>query len=448
MDSTNFIKGFSKLSKEEKLHAISQLFSSPTVVENELKNYWHPDASLQKLFDELSENTITNFYLPFGIIPNVVMNQKTYFVPAVIEESSVIAAASKSAKFWSERGGFHAEVVGTEKIGQVHFIWNGDGEKLKAHFASLQSELIEKTRAITENMEKRGGGITAIELVDLTAQEKGLYQLKASFETCDSMGANFVNSCLEEFAEILKEWMHESEFFSKEEADELKIIMCILSNYTPNCLVKVWVECPIEALEGTEKGMRAEEFAWKFQKAVRIAEIDVHRATTHNKGIYNGIDAVILATGNDFRAIEAVGHAYAAKDGKYTSLTSLSLENNIFKYTLTVPMALGVVGGLTNLHPVVKRGLELLGKPSARELMMITATIGLANNFGAVRSLVTSGIQKGHMKMHLFNILNTFQATEQERDLALVYFQENKVSYSEVRQFLEQIRNERAAINV
>src|SRR5690606_7719112 len=109
----------------------------------------------------------------------------------------------------------------------------------------------------------------------------------------DSMGANFVNSCLEEFAEILKEWMHESEFFSKEEADELKIIMCILSNYTPNCLVKVWVECPIEALEGTEKGMRAEEFAWKFQKAVRIAEIDVHRATTHNKGIYNGIDAVI-----------------------------------------------------------------------------------------------------------------------------------------------------------
>lgn len=448
MNSANFIKGFSKLSKEEKLHAIAQLFSSPTEVENELKNYWHSDPSLQTLFDELSENTITNFYLPFGIIPNVIINEKTHFVPAVIEESSVIAAASKSAKFWAERGGFHAEVIGTEKIGQVHFIWNGNGEKLKNHFPELKNELITKTRPITENMEKRGGGITDIQLVDLTEQEQGLYQLKASFETCDSMGANFVNSCLEEFAEILKEWMQESGHFSKEEALDLKIIMCILSNYTPNCLVKVWVECPIEALEGAEKGMNAEEFAWKFQKAVRIAEIDVHRATTHNKGIYNGIDAVVLATGNDFRAIEAVGHAYASKNGKYSSLTSLSLENNTFKYTLTVPMALGVVGGLTNLHPVVKRGLELLGKPSAQELMMITASIGLANNFGAVRSLITSGIQKGHMKMHLFNILNTFQATEKEKDLALAHFQENKVSYSEVRQFIEQIRNERAAINV
>ncbi len=448
MDSNNFIKGFSKLNKEEKLHAIAQLFAQPAEVEKELKNFWHADESLQHLFDELSENTITNFYLPFGIIPNVVLNNKTYFIPAVIEESSVIAAASKSAKFWAERGGFHAEVVGTEKIGQVHFIWNGNGEKLKQHFPELKQELISKTRSITENMEKRGGGITDIVLVDLSEQEKGLFQLKASFETCDSMGANFVNSCLEEFAEILKEWMLVSGHFSSEEAQDLKVIMCILSNYTPNCLVKVWVECPISALEGAEKEMSADEFVWKFQKAVRIAEIDIHRATTHNKGIYNGIDAVVLATGNDFRAIEAVGHAYASKDGKYTSLTSLSLENNTFKYTLTVPMALGVVGGLTNLHPVVKRGLELLGKPSAQELMMLVATIGLANNFGAVRSLITSGIQKGHMKMHLFNILNTFQATENEKELALEYFKENKVSYSEVRQFLDQIRNEKAAINV
>lgn len=442
MNSNNFIKGFSKLTKKEKLHAIAQLYAEPAAVEKDLKNFWHPDESLQTLFDELSENTITNFFLPFGIIPNVVINDKTYFVPAVIEESSVIAAAAKSAKFWAERGGFHAEVLGTEKIGQVHFIWTGDGAKLKQHFPALKSELIEKTRSITENMKKRGGGILDITLVDLTDQEDGLYQLKATFDTCDSMGANFVNSCLEEFAEILKEWMAESGFFSQKEADDLSIIMCILSNYTPNCLVKVWVECPIADLAGAEKGMSAEEFVWKFQKGVRIAEIDVHRATTHNKGIYNGIDAVVLATGNDFRAIEAVGHAYAAKDGKYTSLTSLSLENGIFKYTLTAPMALGVVGGLTNLHPVVKRGLELLGKPSAQELMMITAAIGLANNFGAVRSLVTSGIQKGHMKMHLVNILNTFKANEEEKTQAFEHFKENKVSYSEVRNYLDQLRAE------
>ena len=186
--------------------------------------------------------------------------------------------------------------------------------------------------------------------------------------------------------------------------------------------------------------MSPQEFAWKFEKAVRVAHIDPHRATTHNKGIYNGIDAVVLATGNDFRAIEACGHTYASKDGKYTSLSHISLENDTFKFWLEVPMAIGVVGGLTSLHPMVKRSLELLDNPSAEELMMISATAGLANNFGALRSLTTTGIQKGHMKMHLLNIANHFNATDVEKEAAIVYFADKKVSFTTVRDFIDNYR--------
>jgi hydroxymethylglutaryl-CoA reductase len=289
-------------------------------------------------------------------------------------------------------------------------------------------------------MQKRGGGIIDIELVNHTEKEPGYYQLMCSFNTCDSMGANFINSCLEEFASILKDWFIEHPIFSEKEK-EVEVIMSILSNYTPDCLVKCWVECPIDDLGSFENGVSAQEFAQKFAKAIRIAEIDPYRATTHNKGIYNGIDSVVLATGNDFRAVEACGHAYAGHTGTYKSLSELSLDNGIFKFTLTVPMALGVVGGLTGLHPVVKRGLEMLGHPSAKELMMIAATIGLANNFSAVKSLTTVGIQQGHMKMHLFNIMNHFEATEVEKEKALDHFITEKVSFSTVREFIEKTRS-------
>jgi len=173
-----------------------------------------------------------------------------------------------------------------------------------------------------------------------------------------------------------------------------------------------------------------------MSKAIRIAHIDPYRATTHNKGIFNGIDAVILATCNDFRAIEAGGHTYAAKDGQYKSLSHCSIENGIFKFWLDVPLAIGTVGGLTKLHPVAKRSLELLGNPDARTLMQIVAVTGLAQNFAALRSLVTVGIQKGHMKMHLLNILNHLEASEKQIKEAVAYFKDKVVSFSAVRDFL------------
>lgn len=352
----------------------------------------------------------------------------------VIEESSVVAAASKSAKFWYKFGGFHTEIVETEKVGQVHFVWNDDIQKLRDRFEELKVLLIDGTRDITENMRNRGGGVRDIILKDLSDKEPGLMQLYATFETVDSMGANFVNSCLEKFADLFRGWHSEQPEFKE---GGLEIIMSILSNLTPNCLVKCWVETEIENLSNIVPGVSGEEFAKKFNTAVRIAQVDPYRATTHNKGIYNGVDVVVLATGNDFRAVEACGHAYASMNGEYTSLTSCTIEDGKFRFTLTLPLALGVVGGLTNLHPLVKLSHEILDHPSAKELMSISAAAGLANNFGAVKSLTTTGIQQGHMKMHLFNIMNQLNVEKEDRDKVVEYFKDKNVSVSAVRAFVE-----------
>jgi len=437
----NIISGFSKLNKHAKLELVGSRFENSEQVIEELKSYWHDDPAKQKLFDEFSENTISNFYFPYGIAPNFVINGKSYLVPMVIEESSVVAAASNGAKFWSNKSGFRAEVISTTKVGQVHFIWRGEVEKLQAFFPLLKHKMLKATKHHTESMEKRGGGILDIELVDMTDEIENYFQLKATFETVDAMGANFINSCLEDFAETLKEHFMTNEYYEGDERN-CRVIMAILSNYTPDCLVKTEVECSVECLRKAGEIDDPEDFAWKFEKAVQIAKVDPHRATTHNKGIFNGIDAVALATGNDFRAIEAGGHTYAARDGKYRSLTDVDISNGKFKYSLTVPLALGTVGGLTALHPLAGFSLKLLQNPSAKELMMIAASVGLANNFGAIKSLVTKGIQMGHMKMHLLNILNSFNLNEREKKLAVAHFANYKVSYTTVKKFVESLRKE------
>jgi len=216
--------------------------------------------------------------------------------------------------------------------------------------------------------------------------------------------------------------------------------MSILSNYTPECLVRAWVECPVEKLGPFDNGLEAATLAEKFRKAVRIAYLDPHRATTHNKGIFNGVDAVVLATANDFRAVEAGCHTFAARDGQYRSLSHCAIEDGIFHFWLDLPLALGTVGGLTKLHPIAKLSLEMLGNPSAEELMMIIASTGLAQNFAAVRSLVTTGIQSGHMKMHLANILNHLGANAAEAADAMKYLEGKTVSFTAVREYLKQVR--------
>ncbi|GIV34825.1 MAG: 3-hydroxy-3-methylglutaryl coenzyme A reductase [Chitinophagales bacterium] len=433
------VEGFSKLSKQAKLEWVAHnFFKNPDAVIQEFKSYWHNDEKLQKLFDEFSENTLTNFYMPYNVAPNFMINGKIYAVPMVIEESSVVAAAAGSAKFWLERGGFHSEVISTVKIGQVHFSWRGDFHKLKKFIRHIKPILIRNAHPITRNMEKRGGGILDIELINMTSYDPDYYQLKATFETCESMGANFINSVLENFAATLTQEALVYPDFTDEERD-VRVIMSILSNYTPDCIVRTWVECPIHEL-GVIEGMQPEEFATKFAKAIKIAKVDVFRAATHNKGIMNGADAVVIATGNDFRATEACAHVYAARSGRYQSLSDIKLDGGKFHFAVELPMALGVVGGLTTLHPLVKLSLEMLGNPTARELMMIASAVGLANNFSAVKSMTTVGIQKGHMKMHLLNILKQFEATEEETEKAKEYFKHHVVSYAAVRNFLISIR--------
>lgn len=431
-----FIEGFSKKNKQEKLEAITRYFKAPEKTLETFKSFDHSDPKIQEVINEFSENTISNFHLPFSIAPNFLINGKTYAVPMVIEESSVVAAASKSAKFWYGLGGFHTKIVDTEKVGQVHFLWHDDIEKLKNRFVELKQLLMDESQDITVNMRKRGGGIKDIVLKDLSDKEPGLMQLFVTFETVDSMGANFVNSCLEQFADTFRNW-HQAQ--SEFKADGLEVIMSILSNLTPNCVVKCWVETDVKNLDGIVDGVSGAEFAKKFHTAVRIAQVDPYRATTHNKGIYNGIDAVVLATGNDFRAVEACGHAYASINGNYSSLTNCTIENGVFRFELTLPIAMGVVGGLTNLHPLVKLSHEILDFPNARELMGIAAAAGLANNFGAVKSLTTTGIQQGHMKMHLFNIMNQLDVANANKDKVVEHFKDKNVSVSAVRTYVESL---------
>jgi len=425
------VKGFSKLTKQEKVSwIVSSFFKNNPDAESIIKKYWNDDNVLQQLHDEFIENTITNYYLPFGVAPNFLINGKLFAIPMAIEESSVVAAASKAAKFWLDRGGFKAKVISTTKIGQVHFMFTGDKSILNDFFSVVKSKLISEAKSITKNMEKRGGGIKIIELVDKTAVLENYYQLHCSFETLDAMGANFINSCLEQFAKTFQSEAKHFNGFTEEERN-IEIVMSILSNYVPDCIVRAEVSCPVSELN-EDAGVSPEDFSDRFVRAVQIAQVEPYRAVTHNKGIMNGIDAVVLATGNDFRAVEAGVHAYAARNGSYSSLTQATVENGIFKFWIELPLALGTVGGLTNLHPLVKLALEMLEKPSAKELMQIIAVAGLAQNFGALRSLTTTGIQKGHMKMHLMNILNQMGASVNEKQQIARYFEGKTVVHSDV----------------
>ena len=433
MSNSQYINGFSKLSNSEKISIIVSRTNIAIEQFNVLNQFKLQNTEIQKQLNEISENVVSNYMLPFSIAPNFMVNGKAYFVPMVIEESSVVAAASAAAKFWFNRGGFVAKVISTIKVGQVHFRWLGNSKQLKSEFGNIKERLIASSSHLLENMRRRNGGIVDIELIDFTNKLENYYQVRVKFETADAMGANIINSVLEEMAQALKQYFFEH--FSDAES-ECDIVMAILSNHTPESIVECYVECDIDDLAEISGELSPMEYAQKFKLAVDIANVDIYRATTHNKGIYNGVDAVVLATGNDFRAVEACGHSYAARNGYYKSLTTVDIDKGKFRYTLRIPMALGTVGGLTNLHPLAKLSLDILGKPSAKELMAIVAAAGLANTFSAVRALTTSGIQKGHMRFHLNNILSLLNATNDQKERAEEYFKNRKVSHKSVQEFL------------
>ncbi|MGE4290488.1 MAG: hydroxymethylglutaryl-CoA reductase, degradative [Salinivirgaceae bacterium] len=430
MEKKETIEGFYKFSRTEKIALLKLSDESKEL----LNRAQISDPEIAGIIDELSENTISHYPFPMGVAPNVWINNKLYTLPLVTEESSVVAAIAKAAKFWAQHGGFQATIFGTEKKGQVHFFWKGEKALLTNKFDALKDFILFRIRPYTRRMQKRGGGISNIALADKTALLDYYYQLDVSFETLDAMGANFINSCLEDMAKSLQQFVS-----CDLELDEnlLEINMAILSNYTPNCLVKASASIPLADLNHYGEQLNISNLASKLEHAFAIASIDVSRAVTHNKGIFNGIDAVALATGNDWRALEAGAHAYASRKGSYASLSKVVMNTTSFTMELEIPLAVGTVGGITNLHPLAKIAMEILGKPGAEELMQIMAVSGLAANFSALLALTTSGIQKGHMSMHLSNILRQLEASEVQKEAAKDYFKDKTVTYNDVADFLK-----------
>jgi len=428
-------KGFSRLSESEKRKLVSHLCEEPGVTELELNSYIVKDAARREMFMDLSENTVSAHHLPYGIAPNFVVNGNIYHVPMVTEESSVVAACASAARFWAERGGFAVKEIKTTKLGHVYFQWFADDKILFDAWPKLKATLLSRLKYVTASMVQRGGGIISLELSDDRHKTDKLFRLIVEFDTVNSMGANFINTCLEELAQGLDEGLNSGK--SQEKAD-CRIVMSILSNYVEDCTVTVEVSCPIRNLQGITAGMSPLQFAQKVELAYQIAWNDVYRATTHNKGIMNGVDAVIIATGNDWRAAEAGAHAFASRSGHYRALSQCEIKNDHINIWLTIPLALGTIGGITNLHPLAKKSLDILGNPTAPELMAIVASAGLASNFAAVQSLVTVGIQKGHMKLHLVNIFNALGANPKQRQLATDFFQGQKVSFAAVKQFIDE----------
>ena len=430
------IIGFSKLSRDKKISWISKNFlDNSNEFESILNKYLNDDKKIQSIHNSLSENVISNFHLPYSVSPNFLINNINYCIPLVTEESSVVAALSNSSKFWYDRGGFKSKVLSKIKTGQVHFKYDGNAESLEKFIIENEHRLIESTDRITKKMRERGGGISNIKLVNKSKELKSYYQLHVDFNTIDSMGADFINSCLEIISKNFKELLNDSSKF-KESEKRIEIIMSILSNYTPECIVESSVECKIDDLSDID-GITSKEFALKFKNAFDIANIDISRAVTHNKGIMNGIDAVLISTGNDFRAVEAGIHAFASSEGMYKSLSECTIIDNIFKIKLKIPLSIGTIGGITDIHPMVKLSLKLLDNPTSDKLMNIICSVGLAQNFAAVKSLVTSGIQKGHMKMHLINLLIKQNATKDQIKKSEAYFKDRDINNQSVKDFLD-----------
>jgi len=424
------INGFSKLSKKDKINWLLDKYLDYNLdAQAILLQYWNDNKALQNLHDGFVENTLSNFYLPYAVAPNFLIDAKTYALPMVIEESSVIAASANAAKFWAEQGGFKTEILGTIKKGHVHFTYDGEISNLLVFFRNHRTEILKNIDSLQQNMKNRGGGIKDINLIDRTDKLDNYYQIELKFDTIDSMGANFINTVLEEVAD------HFNLLAQNELKGNIEIVMSILSNYTPDCLVRASVSCPVANLPKLDGS--AKKYAQKFIRAIRIAEIEPYRAVTHNKGIMNGVDAVVLATGNDFRAVEADVHAYASQSGNYASLSHAKIENDQFTFWVDLPLSVGTIGGLTGIHPLVKFSLQLLQNPSATQLMRIIASAGLAQNFAALNSLITHGIQQGHMKMHLNNLLNFLNATDDEKAFAIDYFKDKKIRFDTLKKILK-----------
>ncbi|MDU1217969.1 MAG: hydroxymethylglutaryl-CoA reductase, degradative, partial [Streptococcus sp.] len=351
--------------------------------------------------DQLSENVVGTFSLPYSIIPEILVNGQDYTVPYVTEEPSVVAAASYASKIIKRAGGFTAQVHQRQMIGQVALYQVANPELAQEKIASKKAELLELANQAYPSIVKRGGGARDLRVEQIKGETDFLV-VYLHIDTQEAMGANMLNTMLEALKPVL------------EELSQGQSLMGILSNYATDSLVTA--SCRIAFRYLSRQKDQGREIAEKIALASQFAQADPYRATTHNKGIFNGIDAILIATGNDWRAIEAGAHAFASRDGRYQGLSqwTLDLEREELVGQMTLPMPVATKGGSIGLNPRVSLSHELLGNPSAKELAQIIVSIGLAQNFAALKALVSTGIQQGHMKLQAKSLALLAGASESE----------------------------------
>ena len=390
--------GFSKKTYHERL----ELLKAQALLSPEKQTSLEQDEQISlAVADQLSENVVGTFSLPYSIIPEILVNDQDYTVPYVTEEPSVVAAASYASKIIKRAGGFTAQVHERQMIGQVALYQVADPEQAQEKIASKKAELLELANQAYPSIVKRGGGARDLHVEQIKGETDFLVVF-LYVDTQEAMGANMLNTMLEALKPVL------------EELSQGQSLMGILSNYATDSLVTS--SCRIAFRYLSRQKDEAREIAEKIALASQFTQADPYRAATHNKGIFNGIDAILIATGNDWRAIEAGAHAFASRDGRYQGLSqwSLDMEREELVGEMTLPMPVATKGGSIGLNPRVALSHELLGNPSAKELAQIIVSIGLAQNFAALKALVSTGIQQGHMKLQAKSLALLAGASESE----------------------------------
>ena len=390
--------GFSKKSYQERL----ELLKAQALLSPERQESLEQDEQMSvTVADQLSENVVGTFSLPYSLVPEVLVNGQEYTVPYVTEEPSVVAAASYASKIIKRAGGFTAQVHERQMIGQVALYQVANPEQAQEKIASKKAELLEIANQAYPSIVKRGGGARDLHVEQIKGQTD-FFVVYLHVDTQEAMGANMLNTMLEALKPVL------------EELSQGQSLMGILSNYATDSLVTA--SCRIAFRYLSRQKDQGREIAEKIALASQFAQADPYRATTHNKGIFNGIDAILIATGNDWRAIEAGAHAFASRDGHYQGLSSwrLDLETEELVGEMTLPMPVATKGGSIGLNPRVALSHELLGNPSAKELAQLIVSIGLAQNFAALKALVSTGIQQGHMKLQAKSLALLAGASESE----------------------------------
>ncbi|MGY0693978.1 hydroxymethylglutaryl-CoA reductase, degradative [Virgibacillus sp. FSP13] len=402
---TSRIPGFYNMTVEER----RELLASKHVIDDEKKGHsLEQDALPVTTADNMIENVIGTYPLPLGLGLNFLINGKDYIVPMAIEEPSVVASASHIAKIVRNAGGFTTEATGRVMIGQIQVVGCPDMDAAKATVLAEKDALINDANAAYPSLVARGGGAEDLE-VRLLNEESGskygkMLVVHVYINTCDAMGANIINTMVESLAPTI------------EQLTKGKVFLRILSNYADRCLAKARCVIPPELLATGD--FTGEEVRDGVVYAYEFAASDPYRAVTHNKGIMNGIDPIVIATGNDWRAVEAGAHAYAARHGKYSSMTMWSTDDtgNLIG-ELELPMSVGTVGGSIRVHPMAQVAHNMLDVESAEELAQVIVSVGLAQNLGALKALVTDGIQKGHMALHSRSVAMAAGATGEMIDI-------------------------------